>query len=165
MKLAAEQYNSHGHVKHDKQFGMPCQVLCEASQSGFDASGSKPDVLPQSGPQLESKIGKLPSFDDDMTLDQLRLFELPETDSRRENPLQPDLSDVSDMSDSMSSSCDDDSDSDDAERRVELDGEHNARDLVAPSDIAGKTCYRHLKSKKLHLVDKFLPVIWLRPRI
>ena len=156
VKLAAEQYNSHGLDKHDKQFGMQCQVLCEASQSGFDASGSKPDVLPQSGPQLESKIDKLPSFDDDMTLDQLRLFEMPETDSRKENPLQPDLSDASDMSDSMSSSCDADSDSDDAERRVELDGEHNARDLVAPSDIAGETCYRHLKSKKLHLVDKNL---------
>ena len=156
VKLAAEQSNSHGLDKHDMQVGMHCQVLSDAIQSGFGVSGSKPDVSPRPGPQLESELDKLPGFDDDMTLDQLRLFKLPEKNCTKDDPLQPDLSDVSDMSDSMSSSCDDDSDSDDAERRVELDGEHNARDLVAPSDIAGKTCYRHLKSKKLHLVDKNL---------
>lgn len=156
VKLAAERYKSHDFDQHDLQVGLKRQTSCEDAQSGWNASGSKPYDSPWSGPQLESNVDKLPSFDDDMTLDQLRRFDLHGTDVRGEDSLQPDLSDVSDMSESVSSSCDDESDSDDADRRVEIDGERNARDLVAPSDIAGKTCYRHLKSKKLHLVDKNL---------
>ena len=63
-------------------------------------------------------------------------------------------SDISDISSDDSSSVDDDCDSVELERQAELDGESNARDLVAPSDLAGKTCVRHVKSKKLHFIEK-----------
>ena len=53
---------------------------------------------------------------------------------------------------SSSSSLDSDSLSTDRERRAAIDGEANARDLVPPSDIAGKICFRHKKSCKLHVV-------------
>ena len=53
---------------------------------------------------------------------------------------------------SSSSSLDSDSLSTDIERKAAIDGEINARDLVPPSDIAGKICFRHKKSCKLHVV-------------
>ena len=68
-------------------------------------------------------------------------------------------SDVSDMSDgehSNLSSVDSDSASDEVDRKIELDGELNAKDLVAPSDLSGKQCFKHLKSGKLHFVGKTL---------
>ena len=72
----------------------------------------------------------------------------------------PDLgfepSDVSDDASSLSSEDDSDSNSDDWGRRVEIDGEKNASDLVAPSDLAGKSCFKHVKSGKLHIVSKHL---------
>lgn len=67
-----------------------------------------------------------------------------------------DISDMSDSPETDNSSVDRDSDSDDVTRRVELDGEKNASDLVAPSDLAGKCCFRHSKSQKLHFVGKTL---------
>eukprot|EP00435_Cladocopium_sp_Y103_P061011 s1864_g22.t1 len=100
------------------------------------------------------------SFNDDLTLFELKNLTCAVGQGLVLPPqglIAPDLdSDVSDMSDSCSSVTDTESDSDEAERRVELDGEANARDLVAPSDIAGQTCYRHVKSKKLHLVGRCL---------
>ena len=53
---------------------------------------------------------------------------------------------------SSSSSLDSDSLSTDIERKAAIDGEINARDLVPPSDIAGKICFRRKKSCKLHVV-------------
>ena len=68
------------------------------------------------------------------------------------------LSDMSESSvaETNVSSLDCDSDSDDACRKAELDGLKNATDLVAPSDLTGRSCFRHKKSHKLHFVDKQL---------
>ena len=53
---------------------------------------------------------------------------------------------------SSSSSSESDSISTDRERRAAIDGEANARDLVPPSDLAGKICFRRKKPCKLHIV-------------
>ena len=67
-----------------------------------------------------------------------------------------DASDMSEESKSVDSSEESDSGSDDCERRVLLDGERNAVDLVAPSDIVNKECFKHKKSGKLHIVNRTL---------
>ena len=105
-------------------------------------------------PQDASKCVESVAWHDDMTLEELGKLKSPQVNLGASFQIQSDLSDASDMSDSVSSSCDDESDSDDEQRRVMLDGERNARDLVAPSDIAGKTCYKHAKSQRLHFVGK-----------
>ena len=65
-----------------------------------------------------------------------------------------DASDMSDLSESVESSTDSDSGSDDADRQALINGEKNSRDLVAPSDLSGKPCFKHVKSQKLHFVER-----------
>ena len=65
-------------------------------------------------------------------------------------------SEVSDENLSVDSSVDSESGSEDRERRAVLDGERNALDLVAPSDLVDKECFEHKKSGKMHLVNRTL---------
>eukprot|EP00435_Cladocopium_sp_Y103_P026846 s693_g6.t1 len=92
------------------------------------------------------------SWDDDTTLEELMFYQNASA-SQPHRTFEFLDSDVSDIS-SVSSSDDDDCDSSDLERQAEIDGAQNACDLVAPSDLAGKTCFRHFKSKKLRLVER-----------
>eukprot|EP00435_Cladocopium_sp_Y103_P059180 s502_g21.t1 len=98
----------------------------------------------------DSSVG----FDDNMTLEDLRVHTVRSARLIDSVRFSDDASDMSDWSDSRESSTDQDSDSDDMERQVLVDGEKNAVDLVAPSDLAGKICFRHLRSKKLHFVER-----------
>ena len=91
-------------------------------------------------------------FEDDMTLE-ITLKRCAQVES---NHTIDGVSDMSESSLSDNSSLDRDSDSEDIDRKAELDGEYNSSDLVAPSDLSGKRCFRHNKSKKLHFVDKTL---------
>lgn len=93
-------------------------------------------------------------FDDDTPLETIRLHMLKRNENLLADEGDDGVSDISDFSQSQESSLDCESGSDDAERKVELDGVRNSVDLVAPSDLSGKQCYRHWKSKKLHFVDK-----------
>jgi hypothetical protein len=94
------------------------------------------------------------SWDDQTTLDQLRGMNSLGNSDGFATGFDLEASDVSDNASSMSSSDDADSNSDTVSRRAEIDGEKNASDLVAPSDLAGKSCFKHLKSGKLHFVGK-----------
>eukprot|EP00435_Cladocopium_sp_Y103_P001622 s4577_g1.t1 len=93
-------------------------------------------------------------FEDDMTLEDLRIHTMHQPQFNLSSEFVDVASDISDWTESVESSTDDDSDSDDVERQAVLNGEKNATDLVAPSDLAGKSCYRHFKSQKLHLVGR-----------
>jgi hypothetical protein len=124
------------------------------SSSRVEPAEPKRASSPVLGHQFERKHDLQHPWHDGMTLEELGKLDSHGAGVESYSCPLFQLSDASDVSDSVSSSCDNDSDSDDAERRVELDGECNSRDLVAPSDIAGKKCYRHVKSKKLHLVEK-----------
>eukprot|EP00435_Cladocopium_sp_Y103_P001816 s3431_g1.t1 len=136
------------------------------SQDGVDVNPSEcfsPSVA-MPGSQLNELPKKLFKSNAEINED-LTLFELQNltrsVGSELRRAIGADVTDdssseVSDMSDSCSSATDADSESDDVDRRVELDGASNSRDLVAPSDIAGQTCFRHVKSKKLHLVGRVL---------
>ena len=106
----------------------------------------------------ELNTEELTGFEDDTTLETLKLQALRKQLQSNFSSFKAD-SDVSDMSDgeqSNLSSVDSDSASDEVDRKAELDGELNARDLVAPSDLSGRQCFRHLKSGKLHFVGKTL---------
>eukprot|EP00435_Cladocopium_sp_Y103_P001432 s3880_g1.t1 len=109
-----------------------------------------PLVVP--GTQLSETRCDRQSWDDDTTLEELMFYRKSNLVDFPQGFAMND-SDISDMS-SDTSSDDDSCDSTDLERQAEIDGEKNAGDLVAPSDISGKVCFRHLKSKKLHLVEK-----------
>eukprot|EP00435_Cladocopium_sp_Y103_P039781 s2321_g10.t1 len=93
-----------------------------------------------------------PGFGDDTRLLELRDHALREIHPDVQGQFQTCASDISDSPMSAESDFENDSSSDDAERRVELDGDKNARGLIAPSNLAEKGCFRHVKSRKLHLV-------------
>ena len=103
-------------------------------------------------PDLTRPAGKF-EWNDHTTLEQLKQQHTGEHDTGFEN-LDFEPSDISEDASSASSSDDSDSNSEDLNRRSEIDGEKNACDLVAPSDISGKKCFKHVKSGKLHFVDK-----------
>ena len=154
VKLASCQ---HGHYDVVSLFGnLNTTVLGDGhvSSSGVEPEETKRASSPVLGPQSEEGHDLSHPWHDDMTLAELGKIQSHVAGVESSSCQHFQLSDASDVSDSVSSSCDGDSDSDDAQRRVELDGERNSRDLVAPSDIAGKKCFRHVKSKKLHLVEK-----------
>lgn len=121
--------------------------------TGFEMAG-EPRDLP--GPYSEQTLGFGfgDGFSDDMTLEEFKFYRTEDLSNGGEAPIANQGSDISDISSDDSSSIDDDCDSVDLERQAELDGERNARDLVAPSDLAGKTCVRHVKSKKLHFIER-----------
>ena len=106
---------------------------------------------PDHGGGLQDALDK---FGDDTTLETLRLHALSVNRNAVVCNDDDSISDISEFSQSQESSVDSESGSEDAERRAELDGVRNSVDLVAPSDIAGKRCFRHRKSKKLHFIDK-----------
>ena len=85
---------------------------------------------------------------DDTCIDQLR----PQSSLVISNAGEMD--DSSECMDSLSSSSslESDSVSTDRDRKAEIDGEINALGLVPPSDLCDKVCYRHNKSRKLHIV-------------
>lgn len=125
-------------IDHDP---VAAQILREASgdsSSGLNVSGSGRD------------------WTDQTTLEQLRSMNDIGNSQGFETGFECEASDVSDDASSMSSSDDSDSNSDMESRRAEIDGERNASDLVAPSDLAGKSCFKHMKSGKLHFVGKTL---------
>ena len=106
---------------------------------------------PDHGGGLQDALNKV---GDDTTLETLRLHALSVNRNAVVCNDDDSISDISEFSQSQESSVDSESGSEDAERRAELDGVRNSVDLVAPSDIAGKRCFRHRKSKKLHFIDK-----------
>ena len=85
---------------------------------------------------------------DDTRIDQLR------PQSFLVNSDASELADSSECMDSLSfsSSLDSDSVSTDRDRKAEIDGEINAIGLAPPSDLCNKVCYRHNRSRKLHIV-------------
>eukprot|EP00435_Cladocopium_sp_Y103_P028840 s2040_g7.t1 len=95
-----------------------------------------------------------PEFGDDTTLSELRDHTLRESGALIPDKFETVASDISDASVSDDSETETDSDSDEADRKVEINGERNSRDLVAPSDLADKECFRHRKSRKLHLIGR-----------
>ena len=99
---------------------------------------------------------QLPGFDDDTTLWDLRAHDMGVDSSQSLMPSDALPSDMSESNSSVESSTESDSGSDDLERRAEIDGEKNSRDLVAPSDLSDKECFRHVRSRKLHFVGRCL---------
>ena len=99
-------------------------------------------------------VGDLLHWSDDTTLESLMNASSLKRSLDVDNDFSFAPSDMSDGASSMSSSDDSDSNSEDLDRRVEIDGERNASDLVAPSDLAGRSCFKHVKSGKLHFVGK-----------
>jgi hypothetical protein len=145
VKLAAE--SSEISFGHDVNL-----VPAFSSSMCLESSSVNCDADQPGGEETAGSIG----FEDDTTLETLRRFSLMKRDSKTTAVETDDISDMSDSPETDNSSVDRDSDSDDVTRRVELDGEKNASDLVAPSDLAGKCCFRHSKSQKLHFVGKTL---------
>ena len=96
-----------------------------------------------------------PEFGDETTLFELKNHFLNKTSGVGASDLGA-VSDISDDNQSVDSSVESDSGSDDLERRCALDGAKNAVDLVAPSDLVNKECFKHRKSGKLHLVGRSL---------
>eukprot|EP00435_Cladocopium_sp_Y103_P051099 s684_g15.t1 len=110
--------------------------------------------VPDSGDVLPGDV--LPGFGDDTTLLELRDHALRDMHGVGQADFETCASDISVSSDSSDSVVETDSDSDDADRQVELNGHKNARGLIAPSDLASKECFQHVKSRKLHLVARSL---------
>eukprot|EP00435_Cladocopium_sp_Y103_P071307 s612_g37.t1 len=118
----------------------------------FDSIDGSAELQKPPEPHFATIDSSHQMWDDDTTLEELRFYQCANA-NRFVDPFLSNDSDISDVS-SLSSSDDAECDSSDLERQAEIDGEKNSGDLVAPSDISGKTCFRHLKSKKLHLVEK-----------
>eukprot|EP00435_Cladocopium_sp_Y103_P074221 s101_g47.t1 len=133
--------------------GMPTSFheFFSGSLMSLDVNAPMPD---SSQPDLKEFEFDPRGFDDNTTLEELRSRAVLQTQSSIVSDVLDVASDLSDDSVSAESSTDDDSDSDDNERQAVLNGTKNAVDLVAPSDLAGKTCYRHIKSQKLHFVER-----------
>jgi len=90
------------------------------------------------------------TWDDNTTLREL----VPQAFPAVEQIDRVESSDSSDGIDTSSSSFDSDSSSDCDDRRAQIDGDANSRNLVAPSDLARLECFIHYKSGKLHLVSR-----------
>ena len=144
VKHAASILKSH--VKPQKRKRVSSSALLK-----FDLNTTL-DEEPQ--PDGASLGEELPSFHDDVTLAELKELTLKQLESQQIVSELENASDVSDTHESVESSTDCDSGSDDADRQVLINGEKNAKDLVAPSDLASKICFRHVKSQKLHFVER-----------
>ena len=151
MKLAAARLNANQSLNVRKPF-------FSASLFGLEA-GETEGV--ESGPHDPDSVQQSCSFHDETTLDELKRHTL-ETGFEQSFSFEPDdVSDVSDAPDSAESSTDSDSQSDDMERQAILNGEKNAKDLVPPSDLAGKNCFKHVKSHKLHFVERCIDSVMI----
>ena len=141
VKLAATRFDNLGHKRRKRRVFKASLLSLEARPE----EGTGPDSCMQEPSE--------PAFGDETTLEDLKLHAL-----KRQSFLdQIDVdaaSDMSELSGSLESSTDSDSGSDDADRQAEMNAERNASNLVAPSDLAGKVCYRHVKSRKMHFVEK-----------
>ena len=104
------------------------------------------------GSELNSSVRR--EWTDETTLETLKRACFEKSDVCWNEDLGFTPSDMSDDVSSASSSDDADSNSDDNCRSAEIDGEKNASDLVAPSDLAGKSCFKHVKSGKLHFIGR-----------
>ena len=89
-------------------------------------------------------------WNDDTTLREL----VPAAFHSSDVDLQVDQSESGEDISSSSPSFDSDSSSSGDDRRMQFDGDANARHLVAPSDLARLECYVHFKSGKLHFIGK-----------
>ena len=107
-----------------------------------------------SGPHLPETSAQVLTWNDDTTLEELMFYKRAQFPDVLCHKFDAESSEISDISSEFSSTVDDDSDSVELDRKAELDGERNAGDLVAPSDLTGKKCFRHCKSQKLHFVEK-----------
>ena len=134
--------------------GQPLSFGDECGSDSLVSPASVSEVSSKSGPQVSAHSNQVFEWNDDTTLEEIMFYRKAHLSESHVCHFVVERSDVSDMSSEYSSSLDGDSDSADLGRRVDLDGERNAGDLVAPSDLAGKTCVRHCKSKKLHFLDK-----------
>ena len=153
VQLASACQSSSQHVGQDDMndlFGLSTSQLLEKKP---ETKSFVREVERESSTGLKLRARQA-DWDDDVTLDRVKKFALAEKASSSFKGLDFEPSDMSDDVSSITSSEDSDSNSDDLERRAEIDGEKNASDLVAPSDLAGKNCFRHVKSGKLHFVDK-----------
>ena len=150
VKVAATRFDNSSRVK--SKF-----VPFNSSLLSLESSRLSGDATELGGSRDAVETG----FEDDMTLEDLRLHVLSNRATEISRIFNIETDQLSDMSESSVaetnvSSLDCDSDSDDACRKAELDGLKNATDLVAPSDLTGRSCFRHKKSHKLHFVDKQL---------
>jgi hypothetical protein len=144
VKLAAAHLNADHSLNVRKPY---------FSASLFGLEASETDCV-ESGPHDPESFQMSCNFHDETTLDELKRHTL-ETGFEPTFSFEPgEVSDVSDAPESAESSTDSDSQSDDMERQAVLNGEKNAKDLVPPSDLAGKTCFKHVKSHKLHFVER-----------
>ena len=142
VKLAAVKPRRHG-VSSDVHESF------HATMSDLHVSSSMPEDTQNFWKDVET----WPEFGDDTTLLELKKQSLNSVPCEHVHELDA-ASDMSDDASSCESSSDSDSASEDLERRALLDGERNAVDLVAPSDLANKECFKHKKSQKLHLVGR-----------
>ena len=141
VKLAALKPYRHG-------LSSDCHSSFDATMSDLHVNSS----MPEDAQSLERDMETWPEFGDDTTLLELKKHSL---NSFHSDPAHDMVaSDISDDVSSRESSSDSDSASEDLERRALLDGERNAVDLVAPSDLANKECFKHKRSQKLHLVGR-----------
>ena len=144
VKLAAVHLNANHSLNVRKPY---------FSASLFDLEASEMDDA-ESGPHESESFQMSCNFHDETTLDELKRHTLETGFEQTFSFESGDVSDVSDAAESAESSTDSDSQSDDMERQAVLNGEKNAKDLVPPSDLAGKTCFKHVKSHKLHFVER-----------
>ena len=144
VKMAANQFDRQGRKLSKRRMFNSSLLRLEA----------EPVLSREPEPSGDEK--DWPGFDDETTLEDLRTHALKRSLLSKSH-FDPDaLSEISDMSESLESSTDADSGSDDAERQAEINAERNAKNLVAPSDLAGKVCFRHVKSHTLHFVERSL---------
>ena len=160
-KLGADPGEEAQHESHDSgnfhELPQFQDDLHFSSDGEFQLVGTAPcsrdvETAHGSGPHAEGLNSADKCWDDDTTLEELKHYRSANS-CYAPVPFGMHDSDVSDIS-SATSSDDDDCDSSDLERQAVIDGEKNSKDLVAPSDISGKVCFRHLRSRKLHLVEK-----------
>eukprot|EP00435_Cladocopium_sp_Y103_P070975 s73_g36.t1 len=142
VKLAAARMDEHESERFHDLFNSSLFSLDVEGQHQHDSDSNFQDP------------DQFPGFDDETTLEDLRQHAVSNSRLIDSLHISDEASDMSGWSDGIESSTDDDSDSDDLERQALLNGEKNSSDLVAPSDLAGKICFRHVKSKKLHFVER-----------
>jgi hypothetical protein len=126
VKLAAVKPHRHG-------LSSDCHSSFDATMSDLHANSS----MPEEAQSLERDVETWPEFGDDTTLLELKKHSMNSFSSEHAHEIDA-ASDMSDDVSSCESSFDSDSASEDLERRALLDGERNAVDLVAPSDLASK---------------------------
>lgn len=154
VKLSAEFGRRFVSRQHDKEAGTEDRESKDVSK---ECEEPWEDFLDRTFAEINGASGDVRLSDDipdDLPLAKLRpQFPVLNRDLNTDD----ECSDVESSSGSSSSSLDSDSVSTDRERRATIDGGVIARGLDPPSDLAGKVCFMHKKSCKLHIVKSESP--------